>query len=60
MQLLKHIFGTDGERSFKTTIIACIAPNFLDWFHSKNNLRYAEMLRAPAPRNKFANINIED
>jgi len=51
-QVLKHVFGTDGERACKTVVVACVAPSFLDWSHSKNTLRYAEMLRVPAPKVK--------
>jgi len=53
-QVLKHVFGTD-ERACKTVVVACVAPSFMDWSHSKNTLRYAEMLRVPAPKTRMGN-----
>ena len=49
-QVLKHVFETQGERACKTLVIACVAPSIVDSAHSKNTLRYAEMLKVPIPK----------
>jgi len=55
-KVLKHVFGVEGERACKTVVIACVAPSFLDWSHSKNTLRYAELLRIPAPKSSGESV----
>jgi kinesin family protein 2/24 len=51
-QVLKHVFETQGERACKTVVVACVAPSIVDSAHSKNTLRYAEMLKLPVPKTK--------
>jgi kinesin family protein 2/24 len=51
-QVLKHVFGTQEERACKTLVIACVAPSIVNSAHSKNTLRYAEMLKVPVPKTK--------
>ncbi|RDL40753.1 uncharacterized protein BP5553_00732 [Venustampulla echinocandica] len=51
-QVLKHVFGTQEDRVCKTVVIACVAPSIVDSGHSKNTLRYAEMLKVPVPKMK--------
>jgi kinesin family protein 2/24 len=51
-QVLKHVFNTTGERACKTIVVACVAPSIVDSAHSKNTLRYAEMLKVPVPKRK--------
>jgi len=49
-QVLKHVFDPQGDRACKTVVIACLAPSIVDSAHSKNTLRFAELLRIPAPK----------
>lgn len=51
-QVLKHVFATQNEQACKTLVIACVAPSIVDSGHSKNTLRYAEMLKVPIPKSK--------
>jgi kinesin family protein 2/24 len=51
-QLLKHVCETQGERACKTLVVACVAPSIVDSAHSKNTMRYAEMLKVPIPKAK--------
>jgi len=51
-QVLKHVFDTGGDRACKTVVVACVAPSIVDSAHSKNTLRYAEMLKIPVPKMK--------
>jgi kinesin family member 2/24 len=51
-QVLKHVFATQNEKACKTVVVACVAPSIVDSAHSKNTLRYAEMLRVPVPKTK--------
>jgi kinesin family member 2/24 len=51
-QVLKHVFATQNEQACKTLIVACVAPSIVDSAHSKNTLRYAEMLKVPVPKSK--------
>lgn len=57
-KVLKHVFDVKGERYCKTAILACVKPNAADAGPSKNTLRYAELLRVPAPKTKPAPYNI--
>jgi kinesin family protein 2/24 len=56
-KVLKHVFDVKGDRYCKTAILACIKPNAADAVPSKNTLRYAELLRVPAPKTKPAPYN---
>jgi kinesin family protein 2/24 len=49
-QVLKHVFATQNEQACKTLVIACVAPSIVDSAHSKNTLRYVEMLKVPVPK----------
>jgi len=51
-QTLKHVFDVQGagQRACKTIVVACVAPSIVDSAHSKNTLRYAQMLRVPIPK----------
>jgi kinesin family member 2/24 len=49
-QVLKHVFETQSVRACKTVVVACVAPSIVDSSHSKNTLRYAEMLKIPVPK----------
>lgn len=51
-QVLKHVFTTTGQRACKTIVVACVAPSIVDSAHTKNTLRYAEMLKVPVPKRK--------
>lgn len=51
-QVLKHVFATQSEQACKTLDVACVAPSIVDSAHSKNTLRYAEMLKVPVPKMK--------
>ena len=51
-QILKSSFDVNNTRTCKTIVIACINPSILDIAHSKNTLRYAEMLKVPVPTAK--------
>jgi kinesin family protein 2/24 len=51
-QVLKHVFATQNEQACKTLVIACVAPSIADSGHTKNTLRYAEMLKVPIPKSK--------
>lgn len=51
-QVLKSAFDVNSSRTCKTVVVACISPSILDVAHSKNTLRYAEMLRVPVPKSK--------
>ena len=51
-QVLKHVFATQNEQACKTLVVACVAPSIVDSAHSKNTLRYAEMLKVPVPKAK--------
>ncbi|TGZ81225.1 P-loop containing nucleoside triphosphate hydrolase protein [Ascodesmis nigricans] len=51
-KVLKHVFDPSSPRQCKTAVLACIKPSSSDTAPSKNTLRYADMLRAPAPRSK--------
>ncbi|KFX98251.1 hypothetical protein V490_02401 [Pseudogymnoascus sp. VKM F-3557] len=56
-KVLKHVFDVKGDRYCKTAILACVKPNAADAVPSKNTLRYAELLRVPAPKTKPAPYN---
>lgn len=47
-KVLKHVFDPWASRPCKTAVIACLNPSLADVVSSRNTLRYAEMLRAPA------------
>lgn len=49
-QIFKPVFGTQDDRLCKTVVIACVAPSIADSGHTKNTLRYAEMLKVPVPK----------
>lgn len=51
-QVLKSAFDVSNTQTCKTLVIACINPSILDVAHSKNTLRYAEMLKVPVPKAK--------
>jgi kinesin family protein 2/24 len=51
-QVLKSAFDVNNTQTCKTLVIACINPSILDVVHSKNTLRYAEMLKVPVPKAK--------
>lgn len=51
-QVLKSAFDVNNIQTCKTLVIACINPSILDVAHSKNTLRYAEMLKVPVPKAK--------
>ncbi|KAF4625678.1 hypothetical protein G7Y89_g12487 [Cudoniella acicularis] len=51
-QVLKSAFDVKNTQTYKTLVIACIAPSILDVAHSKNTLRYAETLKVPVPKSK--------
>ena len=51
-QLLKCAFDVNSSQTCKTLVIACVTPSILDVAHSKNTLRYAEMLKVPVPKAK--------
>lgn len=51
-QVLKSAFDVKNTQTCKMIIIACINPSILDVAHSKNTLRYAEMLKVPVPKAK--------
>jgi len=51
-QVLKSAFDVNSTQTCKTIVIACINPSILDVAHSKNTLRYAEMLKVPMPKAK--------
>lgn len=51
-QVLKHVFAITGQRACKTIVVACVAPSIVDSAHTKNTLRYAEMLKVPVPKRK--------
>jgi kinesin family protein 2/24 len=51
-QVLKGAFDVNNTQTCKTLVIACINPSILDVAHSKNTLRYAEMLKVPVPKAK--------
>jgi kinesin family protein 2/24 len=51
-QVLKSAFDVNNTQTCKTLVIACINPSILDVAHSKNTLRYAEMLKVPVPKAK--------
>lgn len=51
-QVLKSAFHVNSTQTCKTIVIACINPSILDVAHSKNTLRYAEMLKVPIPKAK--------
>lgn len=51
-QVLKHIFATQNEQACKTLVIASVAPSIVDSVHSKNTLRFAEILKVPIPKSK--------
>jgi hypothetical protein len=51
-QVLKSAFDVNNVQTCKTLVIACINPSILDVAHSKNTLRYAEMLKVPVPKVK--------
>lgn len=53
-QVLKHIFAPENEHACKSLVVACVAPSIVDSAHSKNTLRYAEMLKVSMPRSKKA------
>lgn len=57
-KVLKHVFDVKGDRYCKTAILACVKPNAADAGPSKNTLRYAELLRVPAPKTKPAPYNV--
>ncbi|KFY86017.1 hypothetical protein V500_07945 [Pseudogymnoascus sp. VKM F-4518 (FW-2643)] len=57
-KVLKHVFDVKGDRYCKTAILACVKPNAADAGPSKNTLRYAELLRIPAPKTKPAPYNV--
>jgi kinesin family protein 2/24 len=51
-QVLKSAFDVNNTQTCKTIVIACINPSILDVAHSKNTLRYAEMLKVQVPKAK--------
>jgi kinesin family member 2/24 len=51
-QVLKSAFDVNNTQTCKTLVISCINPSILDVAHSKNTLRYAEMLKVPVPKAK--------
>lgn len=51
-QVLKSAFDVNSTQTCKTIVIACINPSILDVAHSKNTLRYAEMLKVHIPKAK--------
>ena len=51
-QVLKSAFDVNSTQTCKTLVIACINPSILDVAHSKNTLRYAEMLKVEMPKAK--------
>lgn len=51
-QILKSAFDVNNPQTCKTIVIACIAPSILDVAHSKNTLRYAEVLKVPIAKAK--------
>jgi kinesin family protein 2/24 len=51
-QVLKSAFDINNTQTCKTIVIACINPSILDVAHSKNTLRYAEMLNVPVKKAK--------
>ncbi|MCJ1314370.1 hypothetical protein MMC25_008052 [Agyrium rufum] len=51
-QVLKSVFDVKADRSCKTAVIACVGPRLSDAAHSKNTLRFAEMLNVPMPVGK--------
>jgi hypothetical protein len=57
-KVLKHVFDVKGDRYCKTAVLACVKPNVADAGPTKNTLRYAELLRVPAPKIKPASYNI--
>lgn len=56
-KVLKHVFDPDGGKACKTTVMACLTPNFADVKASKNTLRYAEMLRILGPTHNNVGLN---
>ncbi|OQD80781.1 hypothetical protein PENANT_c033G07249 [Penicillium antarcticum] len=51
-KVLKPAFDVNSSRACKTLVIACVAPSMLDVPHSRNTLRYAELLRVHVPKVK--------
>jgi kinesin family protein 2/24 len=51
-QVLKSAFDVNSAQTCKTLVISCINPSILDIAHSKNTLRYAEMLKVEVPKAK--------
>lgn len=51
-QVLKSAFDVNARETVKTIVVACIAPGLLDVGHSKNTLRYAEMLKVDIPKSE--------
>lgn len=49
-KVLKHVFDPTSSRACKTAVVSCVNPAYADIPASKNTLRYAEMLRVPAPK----------
>ncbi|KAF2018023.1 diatom spindle kinesin 1 [Aaosphaeria arxii CBS 175.79] len=49
-KVLKHVFDPSGGHTTKTVIIACVNPSLADVSPTKNTLRFAELLRVPAPK----------
>lgn len=41
-----------NEQACKTLVIASVAPSIVDSVHSKNTLRFAEILKVPIPKSK--------
>lgn len=58
-QVLKHVFDSQGERACKTLVVACVAPSIVDSSHSKNTLKYAEMLKVQMPKSRLQR-NLKD
>jgi kinesin family protein 2/24 len=51
-KVLKPAFDVNSSKACKTLVIACVAPSMLDVSHSRNTLRYAELLRVHVPKVK--------
>ncbi|KAJ5819764.1 diatom spindle kinesin 1 [Penicillium riverlandense] len=58
-KVLKPAFDIHSSKTCKTLVIACVSPCMLDVPHSRNTLRYAEMLKVQVPKTKPRPCNVQ-